>query len=227
MDFSSYHVGVFDSGLGGHYVALKLGHELPQIKVTALSDRENIPYGKKTPEELLACVTPFMARFENLEVDAIVIACNTCFINLEPQLRRLTKIPIIGFEPPLGEVARMTVSKSVVVCATGGTLRSRRWQALKAEQAADLKIIDVDCTDWVTLIEANKISTADLQPVVDEVVKNQADSLILGCTHYYWIQDKLFNLLPMGYRLKLYEPTQRVFKELKGILSELNKDSKK
>ena len=223
MDFSSYHIGVFDSGLGGHHVALKLKHELPKVNVTSLCDQENIPYGKKTPQELLACISPFIARFEDLKVDAIVIACNTCFINLEPQLRQLTKIPIIGFEPPLGEAAQKTKSRVIAVCATGATLKSRRWQSLKADQPADLKIIDIDCTDWVALIEANKIGPADLQPAIDEVVKNQADSLILGCTHYHWIEDKLCNLLPPGYRLSVYEPTQKVFKELKTVLSELNK----
>ena len=65
---------------------------------------------------MLACITPFMKRFEALKVDAIVIACNTCFINLKPQLIEMTKIPVIGFEPSLKEAAERAKSEAIVVC---------------------------------------------------------------------------------------------------------------
>lgn len=221
MDFSAYHVGIFDSGIGGHHVALQLQQQFPGLKVTALDDRANIPYGKKTPAELLACATPFIKKFEALEVNMIVIACNTCFINLEAELRALTKIPIVGYQPALEEALAETNSSTVVVCATGATLRSTRWQALKAAQPAPVQIIDVDCTEWVPLIEAGQISSADIKPVVEQVLTSGADSLVLGCTHYHWIAADILALLPPGRRLNLYEPSARVFAAVGDLLAQL------
>ena len=220
VDFSSYHVGVFDSGRGGQHFALKLKSELPRIRVTSLDDIENIPYGLKTPDQLLQLIKPFIARFEALAVDAIVIACNTCFMNLAPQLRQMTQIPILGFMPPLAEAAAQSLNKSIVVCATRGTLRSKRWRDMKQAQSASLKIIDIDCTDWVPLIEKQLIKPAHIQPVIETIVDNAADSLILGCTHYHWIKNDILNLIPAGYVLHLYEPTQKIMAQLLKLLSE-------
>lgn len=218
MDFSSYHIGVFDSGVGGRHVALRLQRELPGVRITALSDSKNIPYGKKTPAQLLECARPFIGRFAALEVDAIVIACNTCFVNVGHQLRQLTSIPIIGFEPALEPAAADSISRVVAVCATGGTLRSRRFQDMKAACPEDLEIVEIDCTDWVPLIEAGRIRPANLQPAVDKVVSSRADGLVLGCTHYHWVAGDILSLMPAGYDLKLYEPTERVKQDLVGVL---------
>ena len=226
-DFSSYHIGVFDSGLGGRHFTRQLQQELPGIRVTNLDDRKNIPYGRKTPAQLLKLVTPFIMQFESLGVDAIVIACNTCFINLEPALKHITSIPIIGFLPPLADVVKETRNGVIAVCATEGTLRSKHWRNLKACHAANLKILDIDCTDWVPLIEAGQIKSAHLRPVIEQIIKEGADSLILGCTHYHWIKNDILNLLPAGHDLRLYEPTQKVISQLLILLREsVSKNSK-
>ena len=218
LEFAKYHVGVFDSGLGGRFVAERLAEMLPGLRLTVLSDNENIPYGRKTPEEMLACITPFMTRFNDLKVDAVVMACNTCFTNLEPELRSLLTCPLLGFEPALTEAAADSRSRSVVICATQGTLRSRRWQAMKSAQPKDLKIVDIDCSDWVSLIESGGIEDAHLRPIIETAAASRADGLVLGCTHYHWLKQELLALLPAGYVLKLYEPTARVVAELRRLL---------
>ena len=217
-EFAKYHVGVFDSGLGGRYVADRLAEILPGLHLTVLSDNENIPYARKTPEEMLACIRPFMTRFNDLKVDAVVMACNTCFTNLEPELRSLLACPLLGFEPALVEAAAGSRSRSVVVCATQGTLRSQYWQAMKSAQPRDLKIIDIDCSDWVGLVESGGIEDAHLRPVIETAIAGRADGLVLGCTHYHWLKQELLALLPAGYALKLYEPTARVVAELRRLL---------
>ena len=133
-DFARYHIGVFDSGLGGQAVAASFQTALPNIKITTLADRKNIPYGAKTPDQMLVCAQPLIKQFKALAVDVIVIACNTCFINLQDELRQLTNIPLIGFEPPLEDVLRQIPNDApLIVCATRGTLKSLRWQALKKQ----------------------------------------------------------------------------------------------
>lgn len=218
FDFSKFHVGIFDSGLGGKHVSLQIEQRFPQIRVTTLSDQKNIPYGRKTPAQMLTCVRPFMAQFEALKVDLIVIACNTCFLNLESELRQLTDIPILGFEPALDLAAAASRTRSVAVCATGGALKSRRWQELKAVQPDDLKVTDIDCTDWVSLVETSRMTLGDLKKVIDQAVAVGADSLVLGCTHYHWLREALNGLIPSGYDLQFYEPTELVLDEMARVL---------
>ena len=218
MNFSSCHIGIFDSGLGGRYVAYQLQRDLPGIKITTLSDRKNIPYGKKKPAQLLECVRPFISRFEALGVDAIVIACNTCFVNVGQEMRQLTRIPMVGFEPSLVEAAADSVSRVIAVCATGSTLKSQYFQALKTACPADLEVVELDCTDWVALIETGRMKPANLQPVIDKVVSSRADGLILGCTHYHWVADDILRLMPPDHDLRLYEPTEKVKRALIGVL---------
>ena len=79
FDFSKFHVGIFDSGLGGKHVSLQIEQQFPQIRVTSLADQKNIPYGGKTPQEMFECIKPFMEQFETLGVDLIILACNTWF----------------------------------------------------------------------------------------------------------------------------------------------------
>ena len=224
-DFTGYHIGIFDSGLGGQAVAANFQTALPNIKITTLADRKNIPYGAKTPDQMLVCVKPLIEQFEDLSVDAIVIACNTCFINLQDALRQLTDIPLIGFEPPLEDVLkRMPNDAPLIVCATRGTLKSLRWQALKDKAPATSQIIDIDCTDWVSLLETDTFKDEHLSFVVNAIQEHGVRHLILGCTHYHWLKSRLLNALPEGYTLNLYEATSSVLAELKGILSSIHKD---
>ena len=216
-DFSRYHVGIFDSGSGGQQVAEDLAAELPGLRLSLLTDRKNIPYGGKTPAQMLACIRPLMERFAQLKVDAVVIACNTCFTNLAPELGGLFDGPMLGYEPDLAAAAANR-SRSVLVCATAGTLKSRRWQEIKAAAPADLKVCELDCTGWVSLIEAEAVTDADLKPAVDIVLAENVDGLVLGCTHYHCLQERLLGLLPEGRDLKFYQPTREITAQLRRLL---------
>ena len=221
FDFSKFHLGIFDSGLGGKHVSLQIEQRFPQIKITTLADQKNIPYGRKTPQQMLTCIKPFIRQFEELKVDLIILACNTCFLNLADDLSSLTKIPIIGYEPALALAAAESQTQSIVVCATAGALKSQRWQRLKTELLGDYKITDIDCSDWVPLIENSQISWADLQKVIDRVRRLSADSLVLGCTHYHWLLPAFRQLVVDGYQLQFYEPTQEILKEINHFLKNL------
>ena len=219
FDFSQHLVGVFDSGLGGHYVELQIRQRFPQIRLLTLSDQENIPYGDKTPAQILTCVTPFIRQFNQAQVEAIVIACNTCYLNLADELRQLATGPLLGYEPALEVAIAQTKTRSVAVCATPSALASRRWQALKAQVADQITITEIDCRPWVALMESSKLTLDHLRPAIEQLVAAQADSLLLGCTHYNWLRTSLQSLLPSGYQLTVYESTPTVLADLAKVLT--------
>ena len=219
FNFSELKIGIFDSGLGGHFVDLQIKKYFPQIQTISLSDQKNIPYGDKTPGEMLTCIQPFMERFVDEAVDGIVMACNTCYLNLADDLRQMTDIPILGYEPDILRAQNETATKSVVVCATPAALKSQRWLELKAQtEAAGLKITELDCRLWVPLIENSKMTVQHLRDVLENVYAVAADSLVLGCTHYLWLQRHLQALLPADYKLSFYEPTAQILRQLEELL---------
>lgn len=218
-DYSNFKVGIFDSGRGGEYVALEMAQRFKNLKILSLNDPKNIPYGAKTPDQMFKCISPFMQRFEDEQVDAIVIACNTCYINLEAKLKQLTGIPIIGYLPALEEAASKSQTKAIMTCATAGTLKSDYWQELKRKYVSNFNLIDVDCTHWVSLVEQSKVDESQFQAVINQAVNNKVDSLILGCTHYHWLKKDLQALIPQDYNLEFYEPSLTVFSQLDKLLA--------
>lgn len=217
FDFSQFLVGVFDSGLGGRYVDLCIRQYLPNIRVLTLADQKNIPYGSKTPEDMLTCLKPFIKQFEEAGVDAIVLACNTCYLNLSADLSKMTEIPVLGYEPDLSSAVAHSKSQSVLVAATPASLNSRRWQVMKS-QYPDCKITELDCRHWVSLIENSQMTREDLQSVVERAMAIGADGLVLGCTHYNWLSRHLKACVPKSYRLSFYEPTLTVLARLEDLL---------
>ena len=89
-------IGVFDSGVGGLSVANAIKQALPENEIVLREDREHVPYGTRTPEEILGFVVPI---FEEMVADGcqvIVVACNTVSTNVIIQLRELFSVPLVA-----------------------------------------------------------------------------------------------------------------------------------
>ena len=210
-------IGVFDSGVGGENVVSAIRAEIPQTQVIFRNDQAHLPYGNKTPEELLTFLYPIIQMFETDEVEAVVIACNTASTNVISELRVRTDIPLIGFEPMIKPASTLTQTGTIAVCATPGTLGSKRYHYLKEQFGAHLHILEPDCSDWASLIEDDALSDERLRMVISECKANDADVLVLGCTHYHWIEERLDDL--SGPNINVIQPTDSVISELKRVLN--------
>ncbi|MCA9349270.1 glutamate racemase [Candidatus Saccharibacteria bacterium] len=210
-------VGVFDSGVGGENVVAAIKIAIPKAEVIFRDDRAHLPYGNKTASQILELMTPIMQTFTDQDqVDAIVIACNTASTNILDQLKELVSVPVIGFVPMIKPASLMTKTNTITVCATPGTLKSNRYAALKAAYARDLVVIEPDCSDWAEMIEANKLNMARIGDVVNQSMRAGSDVIVLGCTHYHWIEDQLKQLA--GPNITIIQPTTSVIAELKRVL---------
>ena len=152
-------IGVFDSGIGGLSVARAIKDAFPQFDIDYRADTEHLPYGNKSPEQILGFVTPIIYDLAQ-KCDVIIIACNTVTTTLIDKLRTLTTVPIIGIEPMIKPTGKITRSNVITVCATPATLHSDRYAYLKNTYAANVNVIEPDCSDWASLIENNAINEA-------------------------------------------------------------------
>jgi len=185
-------IGVFDSGIGGLSVAKAIERSLPSAEVIFVNDSAHVPYGTRSPEEIYSFVVPIFQELVEQQCDAIVVACNTVSTNLIQQLREdFSTVPLIAMEPMIKPAAEQTKSGVIAVCATPSTLASQRYHYLKDTYAPGMVVLEPDCSDWSFLIEHNQMDDEIIRDRIQAVIAAGADVIVLGCTHYHWIEDKI------------------------------------
>lgn len=209
-------IGVFDSGVGGESVAEAIRHALPDAKILTKSDREHLPYGDKTPDQLLGFVTPILNDLAAQGCDIIVIACNTVTVTIINQLRERLSIPLIGIEPMVKPAAESTKTGVIAVCATPVTLASKRYAELKKQYASSVLVLEPDCSKWARMIENNELNQQLVEHQVDAMCEAGADVIVLGCTHYHWIEGIIKNAA--ANRALVMQPEAAIIRQLKKVL---------
>lgn len=210
-------IGVFDSGIGGLSVATAIEKALPSLEVLYINDRKNVPYGSKTPEVLLGLVTPILQKLVSDGCEVIVIACNTVTTTLITQLRERLPVPLIGIEPMVKPASNQTKTGVIAVCATPATLGSERYAWLKNTYGKGKTTLEPDCSQWSYMIEHNKVNDAYIQQQITQLCDAGADVIVLGCTHYHWIEEKI-RTMTEG-RAIVLQPEQAVIKQLQTVLA--------
>ena len=216
---SKIKIGVFDSGLGGLSMANAINNELPGVETILKSDTEHFPYGNRTSTEIYKFTKPLINDLVSSGCQIIVIACNTVTTNLIDNLRQDFNVPLVGMEPMIKPAAEATHSQVIAVCATPRTLASKRYKWLKDSYASDIKVLEPDCGDWAEMIETNTINREKIASIVNDICSLGADVIVLGCTHYHWIEEVVIELA--NGRAKVLQPEIPVLVQLKAVLSTL------
>lgn len=212
-------IGVFDSGVGGLSVVNAIKEALPDLTIDYREDHEHVPYGTKTAEELYGYVAPILQAMIDDGARLIVIACNTVTTTLIDRLRSELSVPLIGIEPMVRQAALHTKSRCFAVCATPSTLQSKRYLELKYHYASGMNVLEPDCSDWAEMIELNQVNRQILQDRIEPVIAAGADIIVLGCTHYHWIEQEI-NTISAG-RARVLQPESAIVTQLQAMLQRL------
>ena len=178
-------IGVFDSGVGGLTVLKELRRRLPHRQFIYFSDTARVPYGRK-PREMVRGFAYEIAWFlQQLDVEGMVIACNTASASALPELARDMPMPVWGVIDPGVEAARrVTRSGKVGVIGTKGTIASGVYQ--EKLKALGLDVWAQACPMFVHLVEEGLADSDDAEVLARHYLTHMPDldTLILGCTHY-------------------------------------------
>jgi glutamate racemase len=188
-------IGVFDSGIGGLSVLRHIHAFLPQEHLLYVADSGFAPYGGK-PEAAIVARSLGIAEFLLARgAKALVVACNTATAAAIKALReRYPALPVVGVEPGLKPAANVTQSKTVGVLATERTLASEKFLALHTQisTATGVRFLLQACVGLADQVEKGELrspATARLvQSYVAPLVAQGADTLVLGCTHYPFVE---------------------------------------
>lgn len=181
-------IGIFDSGVGGLTIWNEINQLLPNESTNYIGDSFNAPYGIRPRSEIINLSIANTQKLIDLGSKIIVVACNTATTQAIDVLRGEFNIPIIGIEPAIKPAAKASITRSISVLATHGTLESEHFNKTKNRFAADLKVVTRVGEGLVKAIEKEGLKSVKLKTLLkshlDVLVDEKTDHLVLGCTHY-------------------------------------------
>jgi glutamate racemase len=197
---------VFDSGVGGLSVAREIMKALPGVGIDYLGDSAVFPYGELDPDVLVRRVVGLMdVVLPELDPAALVVACNTASTLVLPPLRARFALPVVGTVPAIKPAAERSLSRLVSVLATPGTVKRDYTYDLIAKYGGDCAFTLVGSHKLAALAEramaGGEVSDgaifAEIEPCfVKAEDGRRTDSIVLACTHYPLLLERLRALAP-------------------------------
>jgi glutamate racemase len=204
-------IGIFDSGYGGLTILEKIRKELPGYDYIYLGDNARTPYGTRSFDVVYKYTLECVTRMFEMGCQLVVLACNTASAkalrsiqqrdlpHLDPNRRVLGVI-----RPTVEAVGSMTQTKHIGLLATLGTVQSNSYPLEIEKLHEGIVVTSEACPMWVPLIENNEHVSEGADYFIRKNVEQllaadpQIDTVMLGCTHYPLLADKIKSLLPEG-----------------------------
>lgn len=192
---------VFDSGVGGLSVAVRVYETMPYASIVYLADNAAFPYGDQPDSVVIErCCTLIARALEQYSCDAVVIACNTASTIALPHLREIIDVPVVGVVPALKPAAAKTRNRKIGLLATPATVRRTYIDQLIEEFAVGCRVERVGhagLVQWAEgLVRGEAVPQAELDQAVVGLRDVAVDTVVLGCTHYPLLLDSLRRSLP-------------------------------
>lgn len=206
-------IGVFDSGVGGLTVLRELYRQLPNESILYFGDTARLPYGTRSPSEILQFVREIITWMQQQGVKMVIMACNTSSALALEIVRSEFDVPILGVILP-GARAAVQQGQRIGVIATPATAASNAYKQAIAEINPNTQVWQIGCPEFVPLIEQNRLADPYTRSValdyLTPLLEKQIDTLIYGCTHYPHLEPVLKTILPA--KIALVDPAVHVVK---------------
>ncbi len=214
-------IGIFDSGIGGLSVLNEALLQAPGHDFIYLADSLHAPYGEKSSEWVAHRSLILCTWLIEQACDAIVVACNTATASAIAQIRTtFPGTPVVGVEPGVKPAAEASQKKIVGVLATQNTLQSEKFKQLLSHLGSNCTVLSQAGKGLVPLIESGVLTgpkiNALLRTYIEPMLENGADTLVLGCTHYPFLQDTIKSLF--GERLEIIDTSHAIVKQLVRLI---------
>ena len=195
-------IGVFDSGFGGLTVLKALLELIPAADYAYFGDTARLPYGSKSVDTVARYAVEAAHFLESHGAQMLVIACNTATALALDQITAAAHVPVVGvIDSGAQAAASSTRNQKIVVIGTEATVSSHAYR--KALERLGLSAQEKACPLLVPLVEEGWID----HPVTEQVARiyldeafaddfRDADTLVLGCTHYPLLKPLLQRVTP-------------------------------
>jgi glutamate racemase len=214
-------VGVFDSGVGGLSVLRHFQRLAPRERVIYFADTAFFPYGPRPAAEVRKRSFAIVDRLLASDVKLVIVACNTASAAAIKDLRDAFPIPFVGMVPGVKPATLHSRSGRVAILATPGTLDGDLYARVVADFGRGTKIVEVSGHDLAELVEAGRAGTDASREAVRRSLAREveagADTVVLGCTHYHFLQADIRAEFP---ELAIVDTSEAVARRAVQVLEE-------
>ena len=207
-------IGVFDSGYGGLTILDKIRGLMPKYDYIYLGDSARCPYGPRSFEVVYEFTLQAVSKLFELGCPLVILACNTASAKALRTIQQIN-LPVIdatrrvlGVIRPTAEcIGEITRSRHVGILATAGTIKSESYLLEIHKLSPDIVVTGEACPMWVSLVENNEYQSEGADYFVKQHINRLLDkdpvidTIILGCTHYPLLLDKIRQFTPGHIRI--------------------------
>lgn len=207
-------IGLFDSGIGGLTVLKEIIRKSPNNRFIYLADNANLPYGDKTPEQIVSYADSKIEWMRSKKVDLVAVACNTTdsVICAERYAKMFQKGVVSIIQATVQGITTKHQVKRVGVIATNRTVQSRAFERI-FDKTSNIEVISVACPALVPWIESDnqdyEVGYRLVSEYLLQLLQWEIDALIYGCTHYALISHLINDIIrEQGYsdKIVLFDP---------------------
>ncbi|MBR3613425.1 MAG: glutamate racemase [Bacteroidaceae bacterium] len=207
-------IGIFDSGYGGLTIYREIQELLPQYNYLYLGDNARTPYGTRSFDVVYEFTRQCVKYLFSQGCHLVILACNTASAKALRSIQQVD-LPAISpqkrvlgiIRPTVETIGDVTRSRHVGVLATEGTIKSNSYPLEIHKLFPDIVVTGEACPMWVPLVETSEHKSPGADYFIKRHVDNllsrdsQIDTIILGCTHYPMLIEKIKQYVPQGVRV--------------------------
>ena len=207
-------IGVFDSGFGGLTILRDIRRVLPQYDYLFIGDNARAPYGTRSRELVYEFTLQAVKHLFAQGCHLVILACNTASAEALRTIQQKdlpTLAPtrrVLGVvRPTVEKVGELSRTGHIGVFGTPGTIASGSYNIEIEGMYPGYKVHGHACPMWVPLVE-NRESSGDgadyfVKKDIDLLLGEcpEIDTVILGCTHYPLLIDKIDKHMPDGVKV--------------------------
>ncbi len=218
-------IGVIDSGVGGLTVVKEISNLLPRESIIYFGDTARMPYGPRSYEEVRHFAFQMIDFLQHQEIKMIVVACNSATAAGLQHYQEACRQPVLGvIEPGVRAALKSSKTGRIGVIGTVGTINSSEYEKKLKENNGNLFLASKACPLFVLLVENNLVNTPEAKKVameyLDPLVRQDIDSLILGCTHYPLMKELIQDVV--GPSVTLIDSAKEIAAEVAATLEDDN-----
>lgn len=203
-------IGIFDSGIGGLSVYEAIRSHFQQVDILYLADDAHLPYGVKSKTLVRSLALKHIETLKKLGAKWVIVACNTATASI---IDICEEDPyVIGVIAPTAQWAlQYSENKKIALFATQLTVESKMYEKYLSHHLE----IAINCSRLVPLIEQMDFSSKEMYTLIQGFLEQfqEADTLILGCTHFKWIRPIIAKIRPTLYLVDSGEPVVDLLKK--------------
>lgn len=204
-------IGVFDSGYGGLTILDEIRRKLPQYDYIYLGDNARAPYGTRSFDIVYRFTLEAVRYLFEQGCQLVILGCNTASAKALRSIQQ-NDLPAIDparrvlgvIRPTVEKIGEITKTGNIGIVGTPGTIRSHSYEMEIEKLYPGFRTFTQACPMWVPLVENGEATGEGTDYFVKRDVERLMaqnpgiDTVILGCTHYPLLKDKVKKYVPEG-----------------------------